>query len=97
MRLKFLLPMLYIGLALYVWIDFTRLPPDGLANVGLMIVTLPVALVGLLLTWVVGGTDFILSPRGFGYYNDHALYYWPSVILIAVVLYWLCGRFNRTR
>ncbi len=45
---------LYLALATYVWIDFVRLPPDGLANLGLMIVTLPVTIVGLLLTWASG-------------------------------------------
>ena len=36
MRLKVLLPHVYLGLATYVWIDFMRLPPDGLANLGLI-------------------------------------------------------------
>ena len=88
MRLKIVLPAAYLGLALYVWIDVTRLPPDGLANLGLMIVTFAVTILGLVLTWVVGARDFVLLPNGFGYYGDHAIYYWPSVSIIAAFLYW---------
>jgi hypothetical protein len=97
MRLEFLLPLLYFGLALYVWIDFIRLPPDGLANVGLMIVTLPVTLVGLLLTWMFGKTGFTLLPDALAYYGDHAHYYWPSVALIAGALCWLCATLSPSR
>lgn len=86
---------LYVGLAVYVWIDFVRLPPDGLANLGLMIVTLPVTIVGLLLTWATGRTGFVLQPDRFGYHVNHALYYWPSVFLTAAALYWISGRIQR--
>jgi hypothetical protein len=55
---------LYVALAVYVWIDFMRLPPDGLANLGLMIVTLPVTIVGLLLTWATGRTGSCCSQTG---------------------------------
>ncbi len=68
---------------------FTRLPPDGLANLGLMIVTFPVTILGLVLTWALGATGFVLLPNGFGYYGDHAVYYWPSVGMIAALLYWV--------
>ena len=61
--------------------------PDGLANIGLMLATLPVTLFGLLLDWVLGRTSFVLMPSGFGYYGNHALYYWPSVLVTAAVLY----------
>jgi hypothetical protein len=50
MRWKFAPPALYLALALYAWIDFTRTAHDGLANLGLMLVSLPVTAVGLLLT-----------------------------------------------
>jgi hypothetical protein len=97
MRLKLVLPGLYLGWALYVWIDFIRLPPDGLANLGLMLVTLPVTIAGLLLTWLLGATSFVLLPDGLGYYATHAAYYWPSVGLIAAALYWLCAILSRRR
>ena len=73
MTLKLLVPALYLGLAIYTWINFTRLPPDGLANIGLMVVTLPITLVVLMLTWVSGAKDFVLLPDRLGYYGAHAL------------------------
>jgi hypothetical protein len=96
-KTRFLLPTLYLGLAVFVWIDFVQTPPDGLANLVLMVVTLPIALVGLMITWALGETDFVLLPNGLGYYLDHAVYYWPSVALIAAVLYWLCAAVSRRR
>ena len=93
--MKFLVPAIYLGLAIYVWIDFMQMPPDGLANVGLMIVTLPITLAGLLLTWAAGETNFVLLPDGLGYYRSHAAYFWPSVGLITAALYWLCAAFSR--
>ncbi len=95
MRLKFILPALYLGLALYVWIDFMRLPPDGLANLGLMIVTFPITILGLLLTWALGAREFVLLPSSFDYYTDHALYYWPSVSVVAALLYWVVAALSQ--
>ena len=95
--LKWLVPGSYLAVAAYVWLDFVNTPPDGLANVGLMIVTLPVTLIGLLLTWALGRTVFVLLPTSLGYYGDHALYYWPSVGLIAAAMYWVCAFFVRGR
>jgi hypothetical protein len=94
---KFILPGVYLAFAAYVWIDFMRLPKDGLANIGLMLVTFPVTVVGLALTELTGGGSFVLLPDGFGYYADHALYYWPSVMVIVVGLYWISVSIRRWR
>jgi hypothetical protein len=88
-------PVLYVAVAAYAWVDFLREPKDGLANVGLMLVTLPVTLVGLVLTAMAGGDAFVLLPSGFGYYLDHALYYWPSVGATALLLYWIAATLTR--
>jgi hypothetical protein len=94
-RARFILPGLYLLLALYVWIDFTRTNHDGLANIGLMLVTFPVALIGLLLTAIAGETDFILLPDRYGYLGDHALYYGPAVAVTALLLWWLARAIDR--
>ncbi len=52
-----------------------------------MLVTLPVTVVGLILSWALGSTKIVLLPNGFGYYGDHAIYYWPSVLITALLLY----------
>lgn len=90
-RARFILPGLYLALALYVWVDFTGIAHDGLANVGLMAVTLPVTLVGLLLGRLMGESSFVLLPDGFGYLTTHAIYYVPAVAITALLL-WLLGR-----
>jgi hypothetical protein len=95
--MKFIVPVAYLLLAAYVWVDFVQTNPDGLANIGLMIVTLPIAALGLLLGWALGQESFVLLPSGFGYLGDHALYYWPSVLLIALGLYWIGVVFGRRR
>lgn len=94
-RWRYILPGLYLLLAIYVWIDFTRLPPDGLANLGLMVVTLPVTLVGLLLGWLIGSTQFILLPAGPSYLAAHAIYYVPAAALTALLLWWIGRAIDR--
>jgi hypothetical protein len=95
MRWKYVLPALYLALALYAWIDFTRLPPDGLANFGLGLMTLPITALGLLLTLALGKTGFVLLPGGLGYYTAHAVYFWPSALLITALLYGICSYLSR--
>lgn len=90
-RLRFILPGLYLLLAIYGWVDFSLAPPDGLANVGLMAITLPVTLVGLLLGNLMGQSDFVLLPSGLGYLEAHAAYYVPAAAFTAGLL-WLLGR-----
>ena len=90
-RSRFILPGLYLALALYLWIDFAAAPPDGLANLGLMAITLPVTLVGLLLGGLMGQSSFVLIPDSFGYLTSHAIYYVPAVAITALFL-WLLGR-----
>lgn len=89
-RARFILPGLYLAFALYAWIDFTRTNHDGLANIGLFLVTLPVTLVDLALGAALGRTE-VLMPNGHGYLGDHALYYFPAVAVTAA-LWFLLGR-----
>ena len=49
MKFALVLPAGYGVIAALAWIDFIRLPPDGLANLGLMLVVLPVTALDLLL------------------------------------------------
>jgi hypothetical protein len=90
-RARFILPGLYLVLALYMWIDFAGRARDGLANLGLFIVTAAVMLVGLLIDAVTGSARFSLLPDGFGYLGNHAIYYVPAVAVTAL-LFWLLGR-----
>ena len=94
-RWRYILPGLYLAFALYVWIDFTQIARDGLANVGLFLATLPVALVGGVLTWLAGSSRFILLPPDPGYLAAHAIYYVPAVTLAALLLWWLGRAIDR--
>ena len=89
-RARYLLPGAYAAFALYAWWDFIHTNPDGLANIGLYLVTLPVTLVGLAVDAVLG-TNNSLTPDGHGYIADHALYYFPATAVTAL-LWWLLGR-----
>jgi hypothetical protein len=85
-----ILPGLYLVFAVYGWVDFMQTSHDGLANVGLFLITLPVTL--LALAWGAAlGRSGVIMPHGHGYLTDHALYYGPAVAATAALL-WLVGR-----
>ena len=88
--LRYWLPAAYAVLASLAWWDFATTAPDGLANIGLMVVVLPVTAIGLALGWAIGSEAFPLLPDGFGYLGSHAAYFAPSALLIALML-WRIG------
>ena len=93
-RARYILPGLYTAFAVYAWIDFTRTNHDGLANVGLFLVTLPVTLVDLALSAALGKTGIIM-PDGYGYLGNHALYYVPAVMVTAALFWWIGRAIDR--
>ena len=80
-RLKLLVPAIYLLGALVVWFNFSRAPPDGLANIGLVLYTLPVVIVGSFIL----KQSFPYFPGN--YYEAHALYFSTSVALLAICLF----------
>ena len=86
-NLKLWLPLIYLLIALATWINFVRLPPDGLASLGLWLVVFPVMLLDLALRPSHQPGTSIFLPDGFGYYVDHAIFFWISVAIIALVLF----------
>jgi hypothetical protein len=89
LKLSYVLPAVYAAVVLLAWIDFSRLPPDGLANVGLMLVVLPITLLDLALRSNDRPGSSVLMPDSFGYYGDHAVYFGTSVLIISAALWWL--------
>ena len=75
MRWSIILPAVYGVIAALVWIDFARLPPDGLANVGLMLAVLPVTLLDLALRGLLGLSRSPFMPSHLGYYPAHAVFF----------------------
>lgn len=91
MKFALVLPGAYLAIALITWVDFSRAPPDGLANLGLAIVGLPATLLDLALRWLTGSRSPILIPDKLGYYQAHAVFFAIGVA-ITVVLLFLIGR-----
>lgn len=79
--LKWLIPMIYLVGALPIWFSFAHTNPDGLANLGLILYTLPIVYIG----------TFVLKLEfpyvAGGYIEAHALYFWPAVFLLAALFF----------
>lgn len=95
MKLRRVLPGAYLAVALVVWIDFILAPPDGLANVGVMLVVLPLTLLDLLLRSASDPGSPVLVPDSLGYYLGHTLFLVIGAMLIAACLVWLGGWIDR--
>jgi hypothetical protein len=88
-RLPKIISAIYLAGGLAVWISFISTNHDGLANVGLILYVFPVSLLGLAVGWVIGRTEFLLIPDRFGYYGDHAVFFFPSLFAVAALIAWL--------
>ena len=89
MRVKFryLLPGLYMLVAIGAWVDFARLPPDGLASLGLWLVVFPVAILDLMLRSAERPGASVFIPDGLSYYPAHAVFFAASVTILSLLLY----------
>jgi hypothetical protein len=96
-RLRLWLPLIYCLIALGAWVDFARLPPDGLASLGLWLVVFPIAVLDILLRPAESPGSSIFIPEGHGYYGDHAIFFAVSVALIAAILYAIGALLDRRR
>lgn len=91
-RLRTAALILYLGLAVLVWIGFVNTPHDGLANAFLALYVLPYTLFGLVLTKVMGREAMVLMPTGFGYLAENAAFFVPGVIFTAALTWWMIGK-----
>ncbi|MDB5947783.1 MAG: hypothetical protein JWQ33_2809 [Ramlibacter sp.] len=82
-RMKFAVPAIYLAGAMVIWLSFARSNPDGLANIWIAVYTFPFVIIG---TFLLKG-DFPYVPGR--YYEAHALYFWPSVALLAFALFFV--------
>lgn len=72
---------LYVAGAAIVLAMFLMAPPDGLANIGIVLYVLPLSLLGIFL-----GGEFPFMPDALGYYGSHVAFFVPSVALIAALI-----------
>lgn len=84
-RLQILVPLVYLLGAIIVWIDFMRLPPDGLANVAIGLYTFPI----MLLAGAFTERSFPYVSSSLGYYQAHTVYFLISTLIIAAFLFLL--------
>jgi hypothetical protein len=87
--MKFIVPALYIAGAIGIWLEFSRTNPDGLANLWLIVYTLPIVIIG---TFILQ-RDFPYVPGR--YYEAHAIYFWSSVALLAFALFFMFHALQR--
>lgn len=80
---KIIVPALYLLGAVFVWLNFSKLPPDGLANIGIVLYTLPVVLIASLAT--SRQFPYLHGP----YYQAHAVYFSLSVVIMTIVLFFV--------
>lgn len=89
--LKRIVVLVYLLGAVLVWIDFRNSPPDGLANVGIGLYTLPVFLLAKLFT-----AEEFPYFRG-DYYYAHTKYFIVSVLAISVMIYFILLGIEKVR
>lgn len=86
------MPLAYCGIALVAWLNFVLLPPDGLANLSLIVVVFPATLPHFALRPNSAPAEFVLIPEGLEYYAGHTVDFAAAVMVIAASL-WRFGRF----
>lgn len=87
-RLPVALCAAYVAGGVAVWISFARTNPDGLANVGLVLYVFPVTTLGLVAGKLIGRTEFLFIPNRFGYLADHAVFFFPSLLVVTALIGW---------
>jgi len=96
-RLAAVISALYLAGGVAVWISFINTNPDGLANVGLIFYVAPVSFLGVLIAWLTGGKEFPFIPHSLGYWQSHAVFFFPSLLIVAALLYAVVNRRQRRR
>lgn len=80
----------YLAVAAFVLVTFLMAPPDGLANVWIVLWTAPLSLTSFLLP-LPTGFEFPYFPASLGYYGRHVAWFVPASLLIAWALWRLIG------
>lgn len=80
----------YLAGAAFVLVTFLMAPPDGLANVWIVLWTAPLSLPSFLLPLPVG-VEFPYFPPSLGFHGRHVAWFIPATLLIAWALRRLIG------
>ncbi len=87
-RWPIVLAVLYCLGGIGAWANFALAKTDGFGNLGLQMYVLPVSLVGFALSKVTGSAEFVLIPKGLGYFEGHALFFFPSLLILTYLVGW---------
>jgi hypothetical protein len=91
LRLHWIVPLVYASGAVPVWVSFAAAPPDGLANIWLVIYTLPV----VVLCTFGFGMEFPYFPGS--YYLSHTVYFVTVVALLSACMFFGLRRLSRRK
>lgn len=80
----------YLAVAAFVLVTFLMAPPDGLANIWIVLWTAPLSLPSFVLPWP-SGIVFPYFPSSLGYHGRHVAWFIPCVFAIAWALRRLIG------
>jgi hypothetical protein len=65
--------------------------------VGLLLYVAPVTALGLAMGKLIGRSGFILIPDRFGYLGDHAVFFFPSLLVVTGLIAWAITAIARIR
>jgi hypothetical protein len=83
-KLKYIIPSIYLVVGICVWLQFMSSPPDGLANIGIVMYVLPITIIGFL---IFGKTFPFFSGS---YYVSHSKFFFMSILIITALIYLFC-------
>lgn len=86
-RAQLWLPAPYCLIALFAWMDFVKRPPDGLANLGLVLIVFPYTMLDDALGSWLNVRESVLMPSGHGYIRDHAIFFGGGVLFVTLLLF----------
>ncbi|MFZ1681355.1 MAG: hypothetical protein WAT70_10085 [Rhizobiaceae bacterium] len=80
----------YLAVAVFVLATFLMAPPDGLANVWIVLWTAPLSLPSFVLPWPAG-IEFPCFPSMLGFHGRHVAWFIPATLAIAWALRRIVG------
>ena len=86
-RARLWLPVPYCLIALLAWMDFVKRPPDGLANLGLVLIVFPYTMLDQAMGSWLNVRGSVLMPSRHGYIRDHAIFFGGGVLFVTLLLF----------
>ena len=81
--------VLYFLGGVAAWAQFAAFGSDGLGNLGLIVYVMPISIVGFGLGKLLGAKDFLFVPHGLDLTTASAIYFFPSLVLLTILVGWI--------